>query len=225
MRTVHVLIALLLGVSLLTLGGCGGSAYAYRMTGDEAMKGGRYADAVEAYNESLDLRPGEPYVRNALGRALLANKQPTLAIEQLRVACLQAPENGAYIDDLASALIAAGRNDDCYRMLRANTSERGQLDDWLRLGRFAQKMGDMDVARQALLTAARIDRGQTVAPQVALFEFYYKIGDKVEAERRLRMAYYLSPHDPDVVRGMTEMGFKPQGFSGWVPAERLAGGE
>ena len=214
-------LALTLAASL-PLGGCRANPYPYRLRGDGAMEGGNYPLALESYQKYIEIDPGSPDMRNALGRAYLASNRPVEAIEHLRVATLQAPENDQYMDDLAEAYVRANRADEMYRLLRSNANERGGVRDWIRLGRFAEKSGDADVARQALLTAARVDRGQNLAPQLALHDFFVRIGDARNADQRLRMAYFISPRDPGVLRRLADAGVAdiPANY-GFVPAERL----
>jgi len=204
------------------LSGCADNPYPNRINGDNAMLASDYPRAIEQYTAYLVSKPGEPDVRAKLGVAYMKNEQPIEAIENLRVATIQDPEAGQYIDQLADAYIAAGRPDEAVRMLRINTVDRGRVEDWLRLGRWASKSGDNDTAHQAFLTAARIDRGVNTGPQIALHDLAAKLGNKSEADTRLRMAYFCNPQDSDVSVRMKAAGLTGGRSFGFVPTERLA---
>ncbi|MBX9737335.1 MAG: hypothetical protein K2X32_10460 [Phycisphaerales bacterium] len=192
-------------IPLALLASCGGQGpINERHRADEALRGQRYDEAVTRYATYLAERPGEAEARNAYGRALLASNDPINAVEQLKTAHYQEPTNAKYLDDLCDAMIKANQSEDMFRMLRSYTDSIGTTDNWLRLGTFAQRAGDPDTAKTALLTAARIDRGQSVAPQVALYDLYLSVGDKAEANRRLRMAFFLDPKNSDVVSRMSK---------------------
>ena len=111
------------------------------------------------------------------------------------------------------------------RMLKTNTVERARVEDWVRLGDFAGKTGDSDLAKQAYVTAARIDRGMSAAPQVALHDLALRLGDQREADSRLRMAYYCDPQNSDVIIRMKAAGQKGGPGFGYIPTERLTNGE
>ncbi|CAN5866419.1 hypothetical protein BH11PLA1_BH11PLA1_10360 [soil metagenome] len=189
------------------LAGCdqlsdGGNALPHMYNGDQAMKGARYEYAASEYAIALKDNPGNPVNSNALGRALMALNRPADAVEYLRTAVNQEPQNAQYTDDLCDALVKAGRTEEMFRLLRGNADNRGGTDDWLRLGAWAMRVGDPDVSKTALMTAARVDKGTHVAPQFALHKLYSSLGDRGNAEMRLRTAYYVDPHDSDVIARM-----------------------
>lgn len=190
----------------LFMGGCTENPYPYRAEGDAAMQTHRYGDAAAAYGRYLEISPGSPEVRALNGRALLAAGRPHEAVEQLRIATQQQPDNEAWLDDLCAALLAAQKQDELFALLRTNASQRGRVGDYIRMGVYSQKMGDGDTARTALLTAARIDNGRTAAPHVALYDFYSSIGDQANAMRRLRMAYYVDARSTEVASRIAQSG-------------------
>ncbi|MGQ0629316.1 MAG: tetratricopeptide repeat protein [Phycisphaerales bacterium] len=191
-----------------------------RHVGDARMGTGQYDQAAASYQEFIDRRPGDPYIRAALGKAYLKNNQPANAVEHLRVAWSQRPQDTDVLNDLCEALVQSGQNDECFRTLRTNAADRGGVDDHMRLGAFAQRMGDNDTARVALLSAAKIDRGRTPAPQLALARFHANIKDMQSAQRRLRMAYWLAPEDTKVLEACRELGAVTGPTFGLYPEER-----
>lgn len=203
----------------LFMGGCADNPYPYQVEGDTAMQTMRYDDAVAAYSRSLELNPGDPHVRAQLGRAYMKAGRPLEASEQFRIAVSQQLGNDACLDELCDALLAAGKHDDLYGLLRTNCADRGSVGDFIRMGRYSHRMGDGDTARTSLLAAARIDGGKTVGPQIALYDFYAAIGDRASASRRLRMAYFIDPKSTDVVSRIQQSGEIPGPTFGLVPSD------
>ncbi len=171
----------------------------YRLMGDSRMSTGQYDQAAANYQEFVDRKPGDPYMRAALGKAYLKSGKPDLAAENLRVAYSQRPQDVGVLDDLAESLVQSKQYDEAFRLLRTNAADRGTIDDHMRLGKYALRMGDSDTARVALLTAARLDKGRNAAPQLALCDFYSDVKDTSAAMKRLRMAYWIAPQQTEVL--------------------------
>lgn len=191
-----------------------------RLKGDDALLGGQYDDAVAYYNKYLEGYPGEPVVRTHLGKALLRGGHPREAASELRIAYSQRPGDDETMDLLGEAMVQSNQHDELHRLLRTNAVDRGAPGDWIRLGRYSLSMGDTDTARTALLTAARVDKGQTPGPQLALCDYYWAIGDKPNATRRLQAAYYLAPRGTATLERMRTLGISegPK-WAGRVPEE------
>lgn len=204
----------------VAVGGCGRNPDPYRQQGLGAMEAHEYSKAVDAYATAVEIKPGDAPTRNALGRALLAANRPADAVEHLKIASEQEPENEKYLADYCNGLLQAGRAEEMFRLLRGNTESRGLWIDYLRLGRFAMQAGDPDTAKTAMLTAARLDRGRSLEPQLALCDLYTKVGDKVNAVRRVRMAYYLDPREGDVLNRAKALGETPGPTFGLQPVEQ-----
>lgn len=194
-----------------------------RRRGDHYLLNGQYTEAANNYAEYIEKKPGEPDVRANYGRALLAIGKNAEAVEHLQVAYGQRPDDDGILDALCEAMLKTGQHDSLFKLLKTNTIDRGggaRVTDHLRLGKYALAMGDSDTAMLGYTTAARLDRGQTVAPQIGLYDYYMAIGDKPNAERRLRMAYYISPVNAEVQTRIAQ--FRPVvgPTFGMVPAER-----
>lgn len=202
-------------------GGCQQGEFANnRFKGDDALQGGQYDDAVVYYTKYLEGYPGEPKVRTSLGKALLRGGHPREAASELRIAYAQRPGDDETMDLLSEAMVASNQHDELHRLLRTNAVDRGTPGDWMRLGRYSLSMGDTDTARTALLTAARVDKGQSPDPQLALCDYYWAIGDKPNATRRLQAAYYLAPRGTATMERMRKLGVNegPM-WAGVVPVE------
>lgn len=218
-RSVHALA--LAAVSCIALAGCQqGELTNNRLKGDDALHGGQYEAAVAYYNAYLEGKPGEAAVRTSLGEALLKDGRAREAASELRIAYAQRPGDARTIDLLTDAMIQSKQYDEIHRLLRVNANDRNTVADWVRLGRASLAMGDGDSARTALLTAARVDRGQTPEPQLALVDYYLSIGDRPNAVRRLQAAYYLAPRGTGTLERLRTLGINEgPTWAGVVPIE------
>lgn len=174
-----------------------------------AYERGNYETAAADYREYLERRPGDPIVAHRLARSYLEIGQPSPAVDVAWQAFDRDPNNTEYLSTVAEALYEAGRTEELYRFLRTQTADRGHVEDYLRLGYYAAKLGHPDEAEQALLTGARLDAGRTVGPQLALADFYASIGDQPSALQRLRMALYVDPANPEVLAKLRALGEIP----------------
>lgn len=196
------------------------NALPHRERGNQYLSAQNWADAAKEYEQSLKIRPDQPEARHGLARAYIGLGRPLEGAEQAKIAFSQRPENAEYADTVAEALLAADRPDELFRFLRQNANERGRVADWIRLGLYARRAGDADTAQTALVTAARVDRGQNAGPQLALYELYSSLGQRDKAMQRLRMAYYAGPMDSSVRTALAKEGLKPDASIGLVPPER-----
>ncbi len=218
-RLVLALASMLSSATLL--GGCSSMRplNVVRDTGDTYYRVGRWEEARENYQEFIDRKPSEPEVRYRLGMSLIELNKPGEAREQLRIACDVRPNEDRYLEGYAEALLRSNERDQLLTFLRTKTNDRGQVSDFIRLGKYAAKVGNVDEALTALKTAARIDRGQTYQPQLALSEFYGSIGEKEKQLDRLRMAFYRAPGNPQVLAAMEQLGQPADPAFGRVPTE------
>jgi len=204
--------------------GCSGHRPLNRVAADArySMEHGKYDAAVKDYNEYVSRRPEEHEFRYEYGKALLAAGRPVDAVRELKIAVDVRPLNDAYLDAYAEAMLAAGQKDELTSMLARSASERGRVADYSRMGKFAARMGHPDEAKEALLTAAKLDRGHSFSVQKDLADFYGSVGDKVNEAKRLRMAYFLNPADEQVAARMKKIGEIPGPSAGLRPTELTA---
>lgn len=203
------------------LGGCAGTRplNVVRDTGDTNFRIGRWEPARANYQEFIERKPSEPEVRYRLGKSLVELGRCSEAREHMRIACDVRPNEDRYIEGYAEALLCSNERDQLLNFLRNKTNDRGQVSDFVRLGRYAAKVGNADEALAALKTAARIDGGRTYEPQLALADFYAGIGDKDQQLQRVRMAYFVAPGNPQVLSAMEALGQHPDPLFGRVPPE------
>lgn len=190
----------------LLLTGCSNNPAAYKSKGDTYFDAGQNQIAIENYEEYLNQRAGDEAARYNLSQAYMRINQPAKAADNLRILHTQSPRNGDYTEALAEALLAADRRDELYRLLKSEAVEQQTMEDWLRLGRFALKLGDKDTALVAFLAAAKVDGGKSWQPQIALYDYYRSMGQRPEAVRRLRMAAWVAPMNAEVTKRIAESG-------------------
>ncbi|HYE01721.1 MAG TPA: tetratricopeptide repeat protein [Phycisphaerales bacterium] len=218
----RLLVPMLLLAAMTALAGCTGrSTLAVQEDADRAFARGQYAQAAADYEEFTRRLPGDAGGRYRLGRTYLKLNRPLPAREQLYMAYSQNPDRDEYVEALADALYAAGQHEEMYRVLRQRALDRGRPEDYLRLAAFAQKVGDADEARQALLTAARLDKGRSAKVQLSLADFYTSIGDRQNAVQHLRYAAFLAPTDASVQDRARALGEVPGPSFAAPPPENL----
>ncbi len=178
-----------------------------------------FDQALADFQEYVDRNPTSAPGRYNLGLTLLELHKPKAAAEHLFVAADLEPANDTYLSAHYRALFEADRRDDLYRLLRTAATDQGRVQDHLLLGQYALKMGDVDEARQALLTAAQVDQGRSAEPQLALADFYQAVNDNTNALRRLRMALYVDPTNPTTQERIRSMGEIPGPTLTLVPEE------
>lgn len=222
-RTFGVVAPMLLGVSIL--GGCRAISEApdeptvsesgevvyrhpsvYRTFADSALNRGDADAAVRNYEIYVLLRSGDSSGRHDLGRAYLAAGKPGSAREQMLIAYQSEPDNDTYIRGYADALLATGERGRLYEHLRSVATRRNTVQDHLRIAEYANQLGDVDETEGSLLTAAALDRGQTLDVQLRLADFYGQVGDSERQIRRLRMAYFLDSESQAVIDRATALG-------------------
>lgn len=207
----------------LPLTGCQRSLLAIRESGDAHFARGEYADAEADYLEYIDRSPGRPEVHHMLGNTYLAQGRTAQAREQLLLAQTLRLEDDQIFRDTCEALFADKQYDELNRLLRARTVDRGRMEDYLLLADFALRQGDKDEAQRAYLTAAKVDGGRSVGPQLGLARLYASIGDKPRAIERARMAYFVEPQNGEVQVLIQQLGQIPGPALGIVPTEQVPG--
>lgn len=225
-RLTRATLSALIAASLAGLAGCSSTRPlpTVKDAGDRAFNQGDFQTAATNYEEFVLRKPGDAAMEHQYARTLLMLNQPGKAISHATIAYDQSPSNSAFADTLAESYLKAGKTEELVRFLRGNTEGRGAVEDYIRLGRFTARLGDADGAELALITAARIDRGQTLAPQLALADFYKSIGNKIDEKKRLRMALFLDPKNFAVSQRLRDLGEIPGPSIALRPLEAVEGG-
>lgn len=212
----------LLTLSALLLTACGNQRplVVVERDGDTALAEGNGQKAAEDFAEYNNRSPGIARVRHKEALANLAAGNAGAAVVNARLAFDLQPENAEYARTLADSLFAANEHDALDRFLRNEVQVRGRVSDYLLLGEYQMKMGDPDSAEPTLRTAAQVDRGQTLGPQLALADFYRAVGKQSDELLRLKMALFIDPYNPEIEGRIRSLGEVPGPMARVVPEER-----
>jgi cytochrome c-type biogenesis protein CcmH/NrfG len=191
-----------------------------REVGDIKFGAGNYSGALSDYVEYERRKPDDVDVRLRLAETYLRSGDAKAAREQMHIVRDVKPAKEDSIEGLADALAAAGEQEELMLFLQKMTRERGGVSDYMRLGTYAQQVGNVDEAQEAYLQAARLDGGKSSRIQLALADFYESLGDKSNTLKRLRMAMYLDPKNEEIPARVRALGEIP-GPSLAMPPEEL----
>ncbi|MBL9000405.1 MAG: hypothetical protein JNK25_04645 [Phycisphaerae bacterium] len=202
--------ALLVGIAVHCCA-CGGQRplHVILKDGEFASKTGQYDKAIADLGEYVARKPEEHRVRYELALAYIGAGQPRKAVEELNICLDVKPLNDDYLNAYARALYDSGERDALLLILRRYAAERGRVSDYIRLGEWSSRIGNADESKEALLTAAKIDQGLNIGPQLALANFYASVGDKRQEVRRVRMAYFIDPTSKAVLDYARRLGEVP----------------
>jgi tetratricopeptide (TPR) repeat protein len=196
--------------------------FALRQRGDAAFDAGNIELARTEYIQYNQMRPGRAEIYHKLAICNERLGRSDEALQNHRLAGDLEPDNVEYVESLAEALVNANEFEEAYELLRWRTEQPGLASDYIRLGRFALKMGDADEAETALRTAARIDGGRTIEPHLALADFYRTIGDADMELLRLKMALFVDLTNEEVNARLRERSLIPGPTLAVMP-EEMAG--
>lgn len=189
-------------------------------SGDRALAKGDFALAEQEYAQVVEAQPWNSKARLQYGKALLGVDKPREAREELERAYTNLPKNDEVIYTLGEAMGRSGDYDGGVRLLQTIAEERRRPEDWLRLGRYAQRGRDYDTAEKAYLAAALGDGGLHVEPQLALYHYYVEVGNDQYALDRLAMAYWLEPKNQMLQEKIREHGVEPSAQFALRPIEQ-----
>jgi predicted Zn-dependent protease len=208
---------------MMVVGMTGGCAQrglvAVRDSGDQHFKYGEYEAALADYKEYVDRRPGNAHVHEMMGNTYVKLGDTALGCEQLKLAHTLKLEDDEIFASLCEGLYADKKYDDLNRLLRERTIDRGRMQDWALLAKYSERLGDRDEAQRAWLTAAKVDGGKSVVPQLGLARLYKSVGDMGRARTRTAMAYYCDPTNGEVQALAKELGEVPGPMFGVPPLE------
>ena len=207
------------------LSGCQDGQRAIHMieaSGDRAIEKGDYSTAAAEYAQVVERDPARWRARLQYGKSLLALGEPRRAREQLEIAYTLRPKNHDVIENLGMAMAGSRDYDGAVRLLGSLAEERKRADDWTRLGRVALEAKDVDTAEVAFRTAALADGGQTVPPQMQLYEFYMATDREDQAVDRLRTSLWLEPSNLVIQAKIREHGHEPTASFAIRPPEQTS---
>ncbi|MFG0331457.1 MAG: tetratricopeptide repeat protein [Phycisphaerales bacterium] len=208
-RDLHAMpiLGLLLGAALSLSSGCESNVEA-RRDAALAYERGDYERSATLYEQVLERRPEDPEANLGLGKALLAAGETVPARSHLAIAYQHSwdhpNESYAVAGYLAEAMAQGSDTDRLFQLLRDRAETTGESRDYVRWGDYAMRFGDPDSAELAYRTAARLSEGNDAEPYYKLALLYDSIGDASAADRRLRQAYGIAPHDAEIIAKLRE---------------------
>lgn len=164
------------------------------------------ATAYELWSEYVDRRPHSPLAEYRLGSVETRLGKYAQAAGHLRIAHDLKPGNIEYLEALANTLLLAGRTEALMKLLHNTLNEGGGSSGYLRLARYAQQIGQMDEAREALLLAIAHDQSQSATPYLAMAEFAHALGDQSMEIKYLRYVLWFDPSDPSILDRLKSFG-------------------
>ncbi len=165
--------------------------------------------AHELWSEYVDLRPQSVLAQYRLGMVEMRLGNFEQASAHFRIAHDLKPGNIEYIEALAEALAQAGRSDSLMKLLHETIEEGEPGSGQLRLARYAQRIGFMDEAREALLLGIARDAGQSPTPYLAMADFANAIGDRDTEIKYLRYVLWFDRADPTILARLESLGLIP----------------
>jgi len=166
----------------------------------------RFEAAEADFAEYCRRLPNDPQMHYMHGRSLMELGRASEARVPMNIAHDIRPGDDRYADGYAQALLESNDTSALMTFLTRRTTERGRVSDYLRLGKYAVLVGLPDEALAALHTAARLDRGASIAPYVQLADLYATIGDRRNEVRRLRHALYVDPGNQTIQKRLSALG-------------------
>ncbi len=206
------LLALALAALLLT--GCQSQPpnEVLRERGDWAMWRKDYAAAEAHYGYAAARIPTDWEAQYGYGRALMKQQRwldAQLALEKALALRPQHPETAPILDQLAECLFRQGAREQLLSVLDQAVDTYHTSDDFLRLGNYLAKLGDIDAARVAYRKACHFAADDDIKPYLALVVFYEIVGDRHAAVIALRQAYNVNPNNDDVNNRLRRYGVVP----------------
>ncbi len=180
-----------------------------REMGNREYEQGDYDKALANYKEYVTRKPDGVDVRYSLAETYMKLGQPQLAREQFYQCLAVHPDNQDYANGLSEALFACNEREELITFLTREARDRGRPGDYLRLGHYQFLLGNVDEAKLAMITAAKLDDGKSIKPQMELANLYRSLGDKENELKRLRMALYIEPKNQDIQKRIRELGEVP----------------
>ena len=165
--------------------------------------------AYDLWTEYVDRRPNSRLAEYRLGLVETRLGLYDQAAGHLRIAHDLEPGNLEYIEALADALAMGNHPESLMKLLRESADEGPAGSGYLRLAKYAQRIGQMDEAQEAIQAAMIHWRGQSPEPYIAMADFAHTIGDQQLEITSLRQALWFDPADQTVLARLSALGLIP----------------
>ncbi|MBL4809956.1 MAG: hypothetical protein JKY43_07880 [Phycisphaerales bacterium] len=174
-----------------------------------AARDGDDRRSLELWQEYVERRPHAHFAQYELGVTESRMGMYTASIGHLTTAHDLRPGNVEYIETLGDTFILAGRADAMMSLMQATAAEGGDVSGQLRVGRYAQRVGMLDEAKQAIGLAMMYSNGESVEPYLAMADFARQIGDAEFEESSLRKALWFDPGSDNLDSRFLALGITP----------------
>ncbi len=217
-RSTLTAFALVMLASLLT--GCD-TPDMLRVKAYDQYRAGDYESSRATFERTIDKEPGDwkshyyvglvglqqndsAYARRHLEQSYTIRKSRPNNILSVDPDSVQEtvprPTQSQIADALAEAIYRQDSPAQLAGFLREMTTDRGFVEDYIRLGKYMHKIRDDDAAREGYLMAIKLSRSGDPTAYIAMADFYDEINDDKAAMNYLRQAYAVKPNDYEVVK-------------------------
>jgi len=162
--------------------------------------------AYELWSEYVNRRPNSQLAEYRLGAVELRLGKNDAAVGHLRVAHDLEPGNMVFLEALSQAMEASGRHESLMRLLRDTVGEGEAGSGYLRLAQYAQEIGQMDEAKEAIESAISQDQGSSAKPYLAMADFAASIGDSGLEIDSLRHVLWFDSADETILHRLESHG-------------------
>jgi predicted Zn-dependent protease len=151
-------------------------------------------EAADMIKPVVEANPGSWGAQYAYGRAMVCLGDLKEGRHALEIAVARNPNDLDVVFALANCMEKQGDTAKIYMLLRNAGAELRSPEAYVRLAEIAEKVNDLDSAKQALESYYRMAMLQV------------RLGNQQEALRRLRQAYGINPQDPRVRAELEQRG-------------------
>ena len=221
------------GVIFAALGGCVQHLPRdhNRLAAYQEYRQGNYDEARERFERVLDADPTDwrsHYYAGVI--ALEHDNEPNAARRHLSIAYeiyegratrrlnyeigdpqtgVPYPTRAEILDAKAEAIYQQNHEQALHAFLRRAIQSHGTPADYMRMGRYMERIGDHDSARSAYRSAVRMVGPNDPVPYLRLADFYENIGNYGRALVELRKAYGIDPQNREANRRLRGHGVTP----------------
>jgi tetratricopeptide (TPR) repeat protein len=167
-------------------------------------------EAADMIKPVVEANPGSWGAQYAYGRAMVCLGDLKEGRHALEIAVARNPNDLDVVFALANCMEKQGDTAKIYMLLRNAGAELRSPEAYVRLAEIAEKVNDLDSAKQALESAIEFDQGydlqKSTEPYYRMAMLQVRLGNQQEALRRLRQAYGINPQDPRVRAELEQRG-------------------
>lgn len=160
--------------------------------GIASRRSGDHADAERSFRRGLDVAPGDPRLRAALGRTLFETGRPAEAVTEYGRALAVSPDDARTHYDLALALRATGDLAGAGKHFSRSLAIEPRCEVYADFGLLQDLLGREDLARESYEKAIALD-ATCAAPRMNLASMLIEDGQYEEAALHYRKVIEAKP--------------------------------